>query len=308
MTLRVHEVRACPGCGSDRSRPVPLGDPPLRRCRRCHLVYAPRVADPDDVYTDEYLFGESQFGLDTTHPLFQRYLARAAGVRMGLIERETTPGTILDVGCGTGEVLAVARDRGWRVCGLEPVVKSAEFARARGLDVRAATLEGSGLPERTFDVVSAFHVLEHMEDGVSFLRLLARWVRPGGLIVVEVPNWRSLHRRNAGAAWSGLRPLEHAAHYGPRPLTAALRRAGTQPVRVTTPGFLWEVQTLDQQLEDLGLYRWKGRLDRLGRVGDHDGTPALLARPTTQRVLLALQAAYARAGLGQVVMGIARVP
>ena len=45
---------------------------------------------------------------------------------------------------------------------------------------RPTTLEESGFPERSYDVVSAFHVLEHMTDGAAFLRLLARWARPGG--------------------------------------------------------------------------------------------------------------------------------
>jgi SAM-dependent methyltransferase len=243
------------------------------------------------------------------HPLFQEFLAYAATLRLQLIEKAVGPkGTLLDVGCGTGELLAVARARGWTTTGVEPVEQSARYAvDKRGLDVRAAMLEESGLPERTYDVVSAFHVVEHMVDASAFLRSISRWVRPGGYVVVEVPNWHSFHRRNAGIAWNGFRPLEHVGHYGPATLKATIRGAGLTPVMVRTPGFLWEKQTLDHQLDDLGLYRWNGRLRRLGRVGEHNGQSAIVPRRFTSRAFLGLQAIYNRLGVGQVVLGVARV-
>jgi SAM-dependent methyltransferase len=244
------------------------------------------------------------------HPLFQEFLAHAAKSRLQMIEKVIAPpATILDVGCGTGEVLAVARERGWTTTGVEPVEQSARYAQEeRGLHVLSAMLEESGLPERSFDVVSAFHVVEHMTDAKSFLQTVSRWARPGGYVVVEVPNWHSFHRRNAGPGWNGLRPLEHVAHYGPATMRATLRRAGLTPVAVRTPGFLWHKQTLDHQLDDLGLYHWKRRLRPLGRTGEHNGAPAVVPRRLTAQACLGLQAAYNRFGVGQVVFAIARVP
>ena len=307
-SARVHELRTCPGCGGERSVPIALGNPALRRCELCRVVFAPEFADPEDVYTEGYLFGHTEFGLDVSDPLFQEYLAHAAAMRMSVIEAVHPAGTVLDVGCGTGEVLAVARDRGWRVTGVEPVVESATFARERrGLDVRSTTLQASGLPERSFDVVTAFHVVEHMTDGAAFIRTLARWVRPGGYVAVEVPNWRSFHRRNAGGFWSGLRPLEHVAHYGPATLGATFRRAGVQPVRIATPTFLWRKQTLDQQLDDLGLYRWKGRFDRLGRPGEQYGKAAVYPSRPAARALSVLAWGYNRMRVGQVVIVVGKV-
>ena len=307
-SARVHELRKCPGCGGETATPIPVGQPRLQRCDLCGVVFAPEFADPDDVYTEGYLLGDTDFGLDLSDPIFQEYLAYVAGVRMRRIEQLQPAGSMLDVGCGTGEVLAVAAQRGWTVTGVEPVVESASYAmKRRGLDVRPTTLEESGLPERSFDVVSAFHVLEHMVEGVAFLRTLARWVRPGGYLVVEVPNWRSFHRRNAGNEWSNLRPLEHVAHYGPATLAATFRRAGVEPVRVATPTFLWERQILDQRLDDLGLYRWRGHLNRLGRVGDLKGEPAVYPNRLTALALFGLGGIYDRLRVGQVVIAAGRV-
>src|SRR5205807_4291225 len=137
-------------------------------------------------------------------------LMRVARRRIKLIERASGLrfGALLDVGSGTGEVLLAAGERGWRAQGVEPERTAAEMARRRGLTVAVAGLVQSGLPQRTYDVVSAFHVLEHIPDSRAFLRTMARWVRPGGFVAVEVPNFASVQRRRLGDRWSGLRPRE----------------------------------------------------------------------------------------------------
>jgi 2-polyprenyl-3-methyl-5-hydroxy-6-metoxy-1,4-benzoquinol methylase len=308
--MEIHRLEACPACGAGGGAAVDLGEGrTLLRCPSCDVRYAPEFADPEAIYVDGYLKGETDFGLDIMHPVFQAFLDHCAAVRLGRIERVLgRTGSLLDVGCGSGEVLRVAARRGWQGIGVEPVAESAAMARERGLDVRTTTLEASGLPERSFDVVSAFHVLEHMTDGVGFLRTLARWARPGGLVVIEVPNWHSFHRRNNGPHWPGLRPLEHVAHYEPKTLAATLRRAGLVPRRVRSIGFLWEGQTVDQALDDLARPGWARRFGPLTRRGVHDGQPAVVPNRLGWAVLRGTQAAYEAAGVGQVVLAIAEAP
>jgi SAM-dependent methyltransferase len=308
--MEIHQLARCPGCGGTRTTAVDLdGRHELQRCEGCQLVFATAYGDPDEIYVEGYLTGDTEFGLDLFDPDFQDFLAFAAAKRLGVIESvHGGPGRLLDVGCGSGEVLAVARDRGWEVAGAEPVEQSAAFARSRGLDVRTALLEESGLPEGSWDVVTAFHVLEHLTDGVSFLRTLARWARPGGLVVLEVPNWASYDRTRKGADWPGVRPLEHVAHYEPATLRRTLLGAGLGPVLVRTMGFLWHRQTVDEQLNDLAIRRGRRTLRRLGRRRERGGELRVLPDPVTRRGLLAVQAAYDRLGRGQVVLGVARVP
>lgn len=308
--MRIHPLVACPGCGSGASGPVDLGGGhELRRCSSCDLVFAAEYGDPDEIYVDGYLTGATEFGLDIFHPLFQEFLAYAAAKRLDIIESlRPQRGSLLDVGCGSGEVLAVARDRGWQASGAEPVEESAKIARDRGLDVRTALLEDAGFPEASFDVVAAFHVLEHMAEGVGFLQLVSRWAKPGGLIVVEMPNWSSFERERTGPDWPALRPLEHVAHYSPATLRATMERAGLIPVVVRTTGFLWERQSLDERLNDLGRSSWRRVLRRLGHTRERHGEAQLVPGPAVSKALLGVQALYDRLGKGQVVLGIARVP
>jgi len=264
--------------------------------------------DPADIYVDGYLTGDIEFGLDIMNPLFQKFLTDVGHRRFALVEKVVRPPRrLLDVGCGSGEMLAVAQRRGWQVQGVEPVEQSAMYAvEQRGLDVKARILENSGLPERSYDVVSAFHVLEHMPDGLGFLRTLRRWVRPGGYVVIEVPNWRSVVRRMSGPMWLHLRPLEHVAHYTPATLARAFRLAHLEPVRVHTPGFLSRKQTFDQMLADLGVSRLKPWLVRVGaftQKGEQVTAPSELG----WQMLNGLQTVYGLVRVGMVVLGIARV-
>jgi SAM-dependent methyltransferase len=210
---------------------------------------------------------------------------------------ERGAGSIVDVGCGTGEFLLAAKERGWESKGVEPIEKEAAFARERGLDVQAALLEESDLPQGSFDVVAALHVLEHVPAPADFLRSIARWARPGGLVAIEVPNFDSRLRRRSHAfgGWRHLRPLEHITHFTPGTLRQAFERAGLEPVRITSPSYVGPPQSLPDALDDLVRRRWMPGLK-------------LLPRPVMWRALRAFDRYDDRRASGMVVFGIARVP
>jgi SAM-dependent methyltransferase len=307
--MPTHTLTACPACATSSSTPVEHDSPhELRRCTACSLVYATRYADPGDIYVDGYLSGQTDFGLDIFHPHFQQFLDFAAAKRMDVIESLRPRGSLLDVGCGAGEVLAEAHRRGWNVGGAEPVEESATVARDRGLDVRTALLADAGFERGEWDVVTAFHVLEHLPEGVPFLRSLAEWARPGGLVVIELPNWASHDRERHGARWTSLRPLEHVAHYDTDTLRQTFERAGLEPVLVRSMGFLWSQQTLREQLADLAHERWEPLLRPLSRTVEREGTMVPVPGALAHRLLLGVQAAYDRRKRGQVAFGAARVP
>jgi SAM-dependent methyltransferase len=227
-------------------------------------------------------------------------IQRATGIRGG---------SLLDVGSGTGEVLVAARARGWRARGVEPEGSGAQMARDRGLEVAVSTLEDSGLPERAFDVVSAFHVLEHIPDSRAFLRTLSRWARPGGYVVVEVPNWASYQRRRLAHAWPGLRPLEHLVHFTPRTLPATVREAGLEPVAVRSPVYVGPPQALKHALDDLARHgRYRRLLEPFTVEREMDGQRARYPTRVGWALLRATEALYDRAGAGAVVFCVARVP
>ena len=306
--MLTHRLDRCPACGSVDGDDERLGEHPLQRCRRCDVVYALDYADPDAVFTPGYLTADSDFGLNVLDPGFQRFLAEVGDARMRSIATVTRPpGRFLDVGCGTGEVLAAAGRAGWDAVGVELVETSVEHCRANGLDVRHGRLEETDLPTSSFDVVAAFHVLEHLTDEPEFLRLLIRYVRPGGHVVVEVPNWDSSFRTGHGERWPHLRPLEHLAHHTPETLAATLRRAGLDPALVTTPNYLPSSGDLRELLSALGRGAWHPVLRRLATVEHRDGARVQVAGRTARLLIAATDRLDQRRRRGQVVFAVSRV-
>jgi SAM-dependent methyltransferase len=115
----------------------------------------------------------------------------------------TGQGRYLDVGCGSGGTLAVARALGWRTAGIEVDAAAAEHARPFADELHVGDAFGAPFAPGRFDVVSAFHVLEHVPDPVALLRRMLDWLAPGGLLIVEVPNVGGWGRRSSAAPGRG---------------------------------------------------------------------------------------------------------
>jgi SAM-dependent methyltransferase len=244
-----------------------------------------------------------------THPRFQAALEVISETRLEALERIVgEKGSLLDVGCGTGEFPAVAARRGWRVQGVELMAEAAARARERGLDVHTGYLEESGLPERSYDVVSALHVLEHIPESIPFIRLLARYVRPGGHVMIEVPNFGSELRERTLGGWIHLRPLEHLVHFTPDTLRRALSDSGLEVVSVTTPSWPQREHTLEEALANLGRPTWRGWLAPFCSTREVVGVPSKVPSSPVRWLLRAVERTYRRRLRGMVVVAIARVP
>lgn len=236
----------CPLCDQAGPHPVllpvrhlspfnPRRSPPCRlavvRCARCGLLRLdPR---PDDATLERLQaasLGDAEKGVGSfeagnENPDYAPMLA--ARLRdAGFPERD---GKLLDVGCGGGElVVAVAGELGAAATGLD--VSEAPLSRARrrfpGSEWILGRVEPPALPPATFDGAAMIHVLEHLLDPVGALRVVRSWVRPGGLLAVEVPNGEFYFSR-----------LYTIALESPKRLFAAWFRALGRRVPFTARGF-----------------------------------------------------------------------
>ncbi len=135
-------------------------------------------------------------------------------------------GRYLDVGCGSGGSLGVATALGWRAAGIEVDAVAADRARRFTPDVHAGDALSAPFPAGSFDVVSAFHFLEHVPDPVAVTRRMLEWLAPGGLLVIEVPNAGGLGAAMFGRAWVGLELPRHLSHFTPDSLARTIGQAG----------------------------------------------------------------------------------
>jgi SAM-dependent methyltransferase len=113
----------------------------------------------------------------------------------------SAPGTVLDVGCGSGEYLLKMRKKGWRVFGVEPSRAAAIAGRNDGLEIFHGTLAQATFPDRFFDYVRANHSLEHMPNPHQVLAEISRILKPGGKLFVGLPNTASLEFRLFKQYW-----------------------------------------------------------------------------------------------------------
>ncbi|MCK4911127.1 MAG: class I SAM-dependent methyltransferase [Thermodesulfovibrionales bacterium] len=152
--------------------------------------------------------------------------------RLNKIESLSTKGRMLDVGCGLGLMLALARDRGWEVVGLEFNNETAAPARKEfGLNVRTGRLSNNGFEKCSLDVITFWHSLEHLEDAVDDVREAAKLLKPGGLLLLSVPNFESLQSRMSGPGWFHLDVPFHLYHFSASNIKKLLKDAGLEVVR-----------------------------------------------------------------------------
>jgi SAM-dependent methyltransferase len=138
----------------------------------------------------------------------------------------TSPGSVLDIGCGSGEYLLKMRDRGWQVFGVEPGKRAVETGRARGLDLFHGTLLEAGFDAASFDYVRANHSFEHMPNPHEVLDEIHRILKPGGKLFIGVPNTASLEFRLFKQYWWHLCAPVHVYGYSLRTLDAIVSRHG----------------------------------------------------------------------------------
>jgi SAM-dependent methyltransferase len=138
---------------------------------------------------------------------------------------------LLDVGAGRGRFVAAALEAGWDAFGVEPAARGVEAARdVYGVTLRQASIDDADIAPGSIDAMTLWHVLEHVDSPEATLKRLAGWLRPGGLLLIGVPNVRSLQARIGGDRWFHLDVPRHRTHFSPLGLERLAVEAGLEVV------------------------------------------------------------------------------
>ena len=119
-------------------------------------------------------------------------------------------GQILDIGAGTGDFLSVAKNSGWKTVGVEPSDKAKTIAKSKGVSFVSVTSE---LANHSFDVISMWHVLEHVPDLDKQIKELKRLLKPTGTLIIAVPNFKSFDAKYYGKFWAAFDVPIHFWHF-----------------------------------------------------------------------------------------------
>jgi 2-polyprenyl-3-methyl-5-hydroxy-6-metoxy-1,4-benzoquinol methylase len=119
-------------------------------------------------------------------------------------------GKILDIGAGTGEFLSVAKNDGWQTIGVEPSDRAKAIEKSKGVSF---VEEASELENQSFDVISMWHVLEHVPDLDKQIKELKRLLKPTGTLIIAVPNFKSFDAKHYGKFWAAYDVPIHFWHF-----------------------------------------------------------------------------------------------
>jgi SAM-dependent methyltransferase len=228
-------LSVCPACGTDALRPwrsAAAADPralrpayELLRCGACGsaVTVGREVSDEAQLYSGGVYAAPPRLADLALEPL--RKIAIAEEIR--LVREVPPPARVHEVGAGDGRLVRALADRGYVATGSDAFVTAA----ANGSVIGRARAEAS-LPSHVFDVVVAWHVLEHLPEPHQALSATFRALRPGGRLIASVPNLDSIQARIGGPKWFHEDVPRHAVHFTRRGLLRLLDRAGFTVERV----------------------------------------------------------------------------
>ncbi len=238
LKQNAEEQIACNLCGGARHTLYQTAEPPFRvlKCNTCGLVFVhPQPENVQTAYEDEYYrpWLESQ-----TQPRLKMWSRRLRDVENAQHAR----GRILDVGCGIPHFLSLARGNGWDISGTEISKFACRYAAEEmSIEVFHGPLENARFADNSFDVVTIWHVLEHVPDPIATFREIHRILRPSGLLVAAVPNLDNHFMRVAYRLIKG-HPEQlfstadreiHLYHFSPETLRKLTETAGFSVIKVT---------------------------------------------------------------------------
>jgi SAM-dependent methyltransferase len=204
----------------------------IQRCQECGLGWTTPVLSEQEIkaYYPPTYHGDT---VRTIEAFLSGELQRSRSwkgeeEKVDLVQRFVDKGRILDVGCADGKFLWALDPEKWDRTGVdfaEPTVRLVK-EKIRDLSLIEGDLFSDKLPENSFDVITFWHVLEHLPQPRAVLERTHKLLRPGGWLFISLPNFNSLQARLFQRHWYSLDVPRHLYHFAPRPLNLLLKESG----------------------------------------------------------------------------------
>lgn len=151
--------------------------------------------------------------IDKVYQIVKKY---ALNNKLNLINSfKTSEKNLLDIGCGTGDFLVTCKNKGWNVVGVEPNNNAKDLAESK-INKQASSSIFSNLNElnsKQFDVITLWHVLEHVPNLEDYILQLKLLLKPNGVLVVAVPNFKSYDAQHYKEYWAAFDVPRHLWHF-----------------------------------------------------------------------------------------------
>lgn len=230
-------IETCPSCGSkDFSHHVTTADYFLtkeefdvEKCNQCGLLFTNPIPKPEEIgkyYASEKYYSHPQ---KTFSPLgslynFIKYLNLRS--KYNIIAQTFPTGTLLDIGCGSGDFLKFAKKQGWNVSGIEPNSSARKFASQQTGENILLPEQSHLLVENSFDVITMWHVLEHVLDLHTQLSTIKNLAKQNASIIIALPNHDSFDGNKYKKHWAAWDVPRHLYHFNKKSVQQLFSKFG----------------------------------------------------------------------------------
>lgn len=293
MTDRIH-YNECPSCYSSHinnhltaiDHTVSKESFEIWHCDDCSLRFTqntPTVNAIARYYQSENYISHSDTNKGTINRLYRLVRRFTIRGKRNTIQSYTrlSKGALLDVGAGTGVFASYMQQSGWTVMGLEPD----NDARKKAADSYSIRLEESGrlfdLDESQFDVITLWHVIEHVHPIHQYIEQLKRLLKPGGTLFIAVPNYTSYDAALYREHWAAYDVPRHLYHFSPDAMRKLLQQQGLQIKKIKP---MWPdsfyVSLLSEKYKsgrpNLIKGFWNGAVSNLKALGENERASSLI--------------------------------
>lgn len=200
----------------------------LQKCKSCGFVFCSRKPTEGELVDHYNLYPR---GNDISPITIKRY-----EVLLDAFEKYRKNNNMIDVGCGDGHFLQVAKRRGWNVFGTEYTDVAVEVCEKKGISMKKGKLNVENYPPDYFDVVTSFEVIEHINNPNEDVANYNKVLRKGGVVYVTTPNFNSVSRDLLGVKWNVIEYPEHLSYYTVSTIKEIFVKNGFKPLAVMTSG------------------------------------------------------------------------
>jgi 2-polyprenyl-3-methyl-5-hydroxy-6-metoxy-1,4-benzoquinol methylase len=241
MMNKVHYT-TCPVCGNNDINPlltvkdhsVSKEEFVLWQCSNCSLRFTQDVPDEASIgkyYQSTDYISHSNTNKGLINKLYQKVRNYTLNQKATLIiDKTVKQGMVLDLGAGIGAFLNAMKEKGWEIMGIEPD----EGARQQAKNLFNIELVGTGslnqLPENSFDAITLWHVLEHVQQLHNYVERLKALLKPNGKIFVAVPNYKSLDSSIYKLYWAAYDVPRHLYHFTPKAIHVLMEKHGLKVI------------------------------------------------------------------------------
>lgn len=233
----------CPWCGSEKAQiNLWLKDEFLTKedfhiceCLNCGLLYTMPRPDKDKIgayYKSEAYYSHQENKKGFIPKVYERVKSINLKHKYRLATNGMQPGKLLDIGCGVGDFLHTAEMHGWECIGVEPSEDAKTIAQKRMKGTIITSEELEGFPDGAFDVITMWHVLEHVDDLKWQVAQLQRLVKPFGRVIIALPNYKSFDGQFYKEHWAAYDVPRHLNHFNRITLSKIFKTSGLELVKM----------------------------------------------------------------------------